>query len=200
MAETGEILRTTARYSAPASSQMQNIFHHQVVGASVDDLEAANTINNWMTNDWAVDWAESAALSAELEDISVDVVNVDGTVVRAIAVYLIQQTGLLPSPVLPAANAAYILLKTIVPKIRGIKYIPGFSETAVDDGEWTSAAIVDMGFLLLDYAKTLEPMGAAELIPGVPAPSIGVFEPFLDTGILETIPAYQRRRKPGVGI
>ncbi len=199
MTEIGEIIRATVRYSAPGASEMLNVFHYILADATSTDSEVLTAIDNFITNDWAPTWADSAAALAQCDDVQVDVVDVNGFIIRAIGAALIGVAGAPGQSVLPAANAAYILLKTIKPKIRGIKYIPGWSEDSVTDGTFNANALADMALLLLDYGEILSVNASSNLIPGVVAKSLAEFVPFLDSGIIETIPAYQRRRKQGVG-
>lgn len=199
MADIGEILRTTVRYSSLGASEQLNIFHHVVAVSDVDDDEAGNALNAFILNDWAPDWANMAPTSSALTDIAVDVVDVEGLVIRAIATYLIGQSGLAGGTVASAAVSAYLLLKSEFPKVRGVKYVPAISEDQIEDGEMTAPALANMALLLIEYATSIDAFGSAELVPGVPSKSLLTFVPFLDTGIIESIPAYQRRRKPNVG-
>lgn len=199
MTEIGEIIRTAVRYTAPGASEMLNIFHHVVADAATTDALVLEAIELWINADWGPDWADQAADQAELTDIQVDVVNNDGTVARSVGVALIGLAGTQGSSVLPAAASAYILLKTILPKIRGIKYIPAWSEDAQNDGEWDALALVNMAQLLLHYAAPIPVTGGASLTSGVLSTSLTAFQPFIGTGQIESLPAYQRRRKRGVG-
>lgn len=199
MADIGEIFRTTVRYSAPGASEMLNIFHHVVAISDVDDIEGGNAINDFFLNSWAPDWASMAPNSSSLDDIKVDIVDVNGLVVRAVATYLIGQTGLVGGTVTAAAVSAYMLIKTEFPKVRGVKYVPGLSEDSVEEGELSAAALINMAFLLIEYATTIDAFGSSELVPGVVSESKLAFVPFLDTGLIETLPSYQRRRKENVG-
>jgi len=199
MASVGEIIRLTMRYSGPAASEMQNIFHYVVDVADTTDTDVLDTLEAWSVADWWGAWNNLAAVGVTLEDASVDVVNVNGTVVRAIGSFLIGLAGLEPGSVASAAVSGYILLKTLFPKVRGIKYLPGVAESVIQDGEFNAAGIATLAFCLIQYADTLPAAGSTELIPGVPSTSKATFVPFLDTGIVESIPAYQRRRKPNVG-
>lgn len=99
-----------------------------------------------------------------------------------------------------AAVAAYMLLNTAFPKVQGVKYLPGLAEGIIQDGALNATGLAALAFCLIQYAKTLESSGASELVPGVLSKSKSGFVPFVDTGLIETIPAYQRRRKPSVGI
>jgi len=199
MATVGEIIRTTVRYSAPGASIQQNVFHHVLAVASTDDTDILAVLDNFITTDWGAQWQAIASDTCVLVDASVDVVTVLGTVVRAIGVFTPALVATTPGSVTSAAVAAYILLKTVFPKVRGIKYIPGIAEAIIQDGLINAAGLATMAFMLIEYATTLAAAGSSELVPGVPSKSKNAFVAFLDTGILQDVPAYQRRRKPNVG-
>lgn len=199
MAEIGEIFRATVNYSVPASSEAQNVFHWVLETATIEDFKIFDEISRWVEFDWGDHWAQIGSDDSTIESVKVDVVDIDGTIVRAVGLAVIGLSGGEAGGVVSAAVSAYMLLKTVRPKVRGSKYIPAMSESSIDNGALNTAALAQMAFLLIEYATTLNPEGAAELVPGVPSRSLMVFQNFLDTGLIENIPAYQRRRKPNVG-
>ena len=199
MAEIGEIFRATFNYVVPNSSAAQNVFHWVLQTAPIEDFKIFDSIASWGENDWGDPWAEIASDLSSLESIKVDVVNVDGTIVRAVGLALIGLDGTGAGGSVSAAVSAYMLLKTIRPKVRGSKYVAGVADARVDSGELDAPAIAQMAFLLIEYGSDILIEGAAVIVPGVPSRSLVEFVEFLDTGLLETIPAYQRRRKPNVG-
>ena len=199
MTEIGEIIRATINYSVPNASEVQNVFHWILAEATTTDAQVLDEITRWTEDDWGEDWSELASDSADLTSVKVDVVTALGTIVRAIGIGAIGLSGGQAGGVVSAAVSAYMLLKTDIPKVRGSKYVPGIADVNIQEGSLTASALIDFAFLLIEYGSTLNPIGLAELIPGVPSTVLGVFQPFLDTGDLETIPAYQRRRKPSVG-
>ena len=199
MAEIGEIFRATFNYTMPNASSAQNVFHWVLETATIEDFKIFDEIARWAEDDWGGPWSDLAGDDAELESVKVDVVEVNGTIVRAVGLAIIGLSGGQAGGVVSAAVSAYMLLKTVRPKVRGSKYVPGVADTRVDSGSLDAMGLAELAFLLIEYATTLLPEGASELIPGVPSRSLGVFQPFLDTGLIENIPAYQRRRKPNVG-
>lgn len=96
--------------------------------------------------------------------------------------------------------AALITKPTLTPKVRGRTFVPGLSEAHVTDGlldAGSLAALVDMATLLFNAFE-----GEASLIdyiPGVLSLASEVFHRF-DSASVTNVPAYQRRRKQGVGI
>jgi len=195
----GEIMRATVRYSAPGASIAQNVFHWRLAGSGTDDTVASDKVLDWLENAWGPTWGALANNQAELDSVETSIVNDDGTLNRAVAFDIIGIAGLLMESVSPAGVAAYIALKTIVPRVGGSKYIPFLSEFVTADGLMTPQGLIDMAQLLLFYFDDLSLATGDSLETGVVSSKTIQFEPFLATADLDAIPAYQRRRKQGVG-
>lgn len=200
MAVQGEIIKATVSYSAPGASIGQNIFYWQVAGGNPDDVEVLDKIDDFLTAAWAPKWAELSVISASLDTVEVDVVDNLGLLVRAIGSAVIGIAGIEVASVNPAAVAGYLLAKTVIPSVKGSKYLPFMSESVIDNGEFSPAAILELILLLAFYVDDLTLTGQASLTTGVVSKKTADFEPFLETGLINDIPAYQRRRKPNVGI
>lgn len=102
---------------------------------------------------------------------------------------------------LPRGAAALLNGKTTDPDVSGKKYIGGMAEGALGDGLWSAGTISD----LVDWgADWLIPFvgtaSGADWTPGIWSPTRTVFLPSNLVAVIPTIPAYQRRRKRGVGI
>ena len=106
-----------------------------------------------------------------------------------------------PGDVLPRGVALLVNAKTIDPDVSGKKYLGGATESGQTDGLWTSTAL---GGYATWAAEWVDPfvgsVSTADWITGVWSVKNTVFKPFTGTVIIPTIPAYQRRRKQGVGI
>lgn len=101
----------------------------------------------------------------------------------------------------PRGVAALINLKTTDPDVSGKKYIGGFTEGGCDAGLWLSAVITALASFAVDwYAGFVGTDSGADWAPGIWSPTDTVFKQAIPAVIIPTIPAYQRRRKRGVGI
>lgn len=101
----------------------------------------------------------------------------------------------------PRGVAALINLKTTDPDVSGKKYIAGGVEGNLDDGLWSSTYLTVLLSLAVDwYAGFVGTDSGATWTPGVWSVVGTVFRTALPSIVLPTIPAYQRRRKRGVGI
>lgn len=101
---------------------------------------------------------------------------------------------------LPRGVAAQVNARTTDPDVQGKKFIPGFTEAHNVDGAWGSTTLTSM---LAWAASWVTPfVGAttgATWTPGIWSPTRGTFIPASGTVIAKAEPAYQRRRKRGVG-
>lgn len=102
---------------------------------------------------------------------------------------------------LPRGVAFLINCKTSDPDVNGKKYLPGGTESNVTDG------LVNAGMLAAIAAYSVLWVGpftgstsSADFTPGVWSPTRTNFYQMTEQVITPTIPAYQRRRKRGVGI
>lgn len=105
------------------------------------------------------------------------------------------------SPALPRGVAALLNAKTTDPDVQGKKYLGGQTENDQDDSLWGVghlAALVDFG------AEWVVPFvggtSGADWDPGVWSTKDSIFWPMSLTVIIPTMPAYQRRRKRGIGV
>jgi hypothetical protein len=97
--------------------------------------------------------------------------------------------------------ALLINAKTTDADVSGKKYIGGLVQTTVQEGIWEATSLAAAVLFGVDWTTAfVGALSAAEFTPGVWSPTRLAFLPFSGTEIIPTIPAYQRRRKQGVGI
>lgn len=195
-----EIVRLTLEYSQPASSIPMNVFCFSMQTAAIDESEVVDTLEDWATTLFGPAWAALAGSACTMDTGQVAVINNDGTVNRNIGSFTIAQSGSQGTEIAPAANAGYLLAYTAVPKTRGSKYLPGVAEGILSNGELTVAAQASLSACLILYLATINTTSGGKLVPGVLSRTAAAFRAFNTSGIIESIPAYQRRRKPSVGI
>jgi len=196
---TGEILRTVLHYVIPGSAAL-NVFYHLYTGSGNTDASALGTMDAWFTAVWGPDWQQLGSNQAEMDFIECDVINPDGTVARNLGAQAINLTGSDPNSTGGAAVSAYLLGYTDLPKQRGSKYLPGISEAVYNNNLFTAGALVDMAALLASYLSVINPGQVNEFTPGILSKTLETFVPFIGNGLIDAQPAYQRRRKDGVGI
>ena len=195
----GEVLRLTLSYTYPNASEAMNVFYYELTGGNEDDSQVETDIVDWVVNTWVPVWEQIASAGVFLTTAALDIMNTDGTVARNLTTEPIGLAGQVPQHILPAANAYYLQAYTSMPKQRGSKYVPGIPETLVDDGKITAPTVVFMLGLLTAYLAPVAAGTSGSLVPGILSKTLLQFVPFLISGVVTDIPAYQRRRKPNVG-
>lgn len=102
---------------------------------------------------------------------------------------------------LPRGVAVFMKAPTTDPDVQGRKYIGGTAEDDLINGLYTAGIIAALvlfgGDWITPFIGTLT---AATFTPGVWSTKNKTFHPFENEVNISTIPAYQRRRKRGVGI
>jgi hypothetical protein len=102
---------------------------------------------------------------------------------------------------LPRGVAALVNLKTTDPDTSGKKYVGGMVEGDLEDGLWSAATLAAILSYAVDwYAGFAGTDSGATWSPGVWSVVGTVFKLALPQVIIPAIPAYQRRRKRGVGV
>jgi hypothetical protein len=101
---------------------------------------------------------------------------------------------------LPSGVAALLSLTTEQSKVRGRKYLPGLSELAQTAGEWTLTVLGHLADCILGW---FTPFVSADPSDSYWLPCVvnkyGVPVPFNGGLAVSVVPAYQRRRRAGVG-
>lgn len=195
----GTILKVVLDYVYPGAGTALNIFNYVYSGADLDDQVVLDGIEDWVTQDWADAWKGLSATEATLENMKVQEVTGLGLVVRDVGFALINQVGINIVGVLPAANSAYIQAYTGIPQVRGSKYVPAISEDEVANGKLTGTGLITLLLLAGFYTDRINLGTGNNLDPGVISKREGGFKQFSGATLTTDIPAYQRRRKEGVG-
>jgi len=200
MATIGEILRVALHYSQQGGGDIMNVFHFIIEDASVPDTLIKDDVELWIADEWGARWALMASSGVVLLSFEADIVAIDGTVTRNIGGGIVDTAGTVGGEPLPAGCAGYLLAYTAIPKARGSKYVPGITESEQSGGELVAGYLADLALLLAVYLTPYAGSSGATLRPGVVSKVLATFVPFLVSGAIDTLVAYQRRRKVGVGI
>lgn len=198
--DTGDIVRVVLTYDQVNSSDAQNVFMFEAQSGENDDADILADWVYWAESVWGPDWVDFASQDVTLVQVDVDTLNVDGTVKANIGSATLAEQGSIAADPSGSANAGYILAATAVPKTRGSKYVPGPSELDTSDNLITGDALADLALLLLTLVSLYEgDTTGLQYLPGVLSRTLMRFEAFNETGYITDVPAYQRRRKRGVG-
>jgi len=200
MAATGEVFRLTLEYSAPNASSIQNVFWFEYNGSSTANSNVFDALDDWANNDWGVQWQDLAVSDFELVQGHVQRINLDGTVQGELGTFQINLNGVGAGDLNTGVVNAYMQAYTATPGHFGRKYVPGPGDTEIVDGLLNVETLADLAVLLALWVSAIDVGAAGSLDPGVLSRTLGTFLLFNDTGLLTDVPAYQRRRKPNVGV
>ena len=102
---------------------------------------------------------------------------------------------------LPSGVAALIEVTTDTSRVMGKKYLPGFSELAQTAGLWVSGVLAALASCAMAwaYGHVGTHTSDTSYMAGVWSVKAGGFKQFTGAGAVNDVPAYQRRRKAGVG-
>jgi hypothetical protein len=183
----------------PNASEALNVFYYKIGGSAPSDVTLLDEMETWTRDAWAPDWQDVAVSECELVSGDVDIINEDGTVARNVGAFLVGLSGLATGDIATVASAYYLLAYTIYPKVRGSKYVPGCGEEQINDGLAVVGTVADLAILLVTYFGDYSAASGALYRAGVLSRSLAKFEAFTGSGLINDVPAYQRRRKPFVG-
>jgi hypothetical protein len=107
-------------------------------------------------------------------------------------------SGSVDTDAMPSGVAALITLDTGFKKTLGKKFIGGLVEAATTAGVLTPATIAYLEDVY-DLFLFTQSLGGHDWMPGVWKKATSAFYPFI-SAVIRSVPAYQRRRKAGVGI
>lgn len=198
----GTILKMVVTLLWTDGNIMQNVFNAVVTGGG-SPWDNADIVED------AVSWAEdlyfnlTAAVAATLDGSQVqvyeyDAIDDDWDEVGS-QVFVWNPTN--SQDELPRGVAALINLKTTDPDTSGKKYIGGYTQDQNVDGLWTVANLAMTASFAVDwYAGFVGTDSGATWSPGIWSPTDTVFKLAIASVVIPSIPAYQRRRKRGVGV
>lgn len=102
---------------------------------------------------------------------------------------------------LPRGVAGLINVKTTDPDVSGKKYLGGLTEAHNTDGLLNATWLAASALFAIDWATDfVGGTSGADWEPGIWSPTESLFFNMSGTVLIPAIPAYQRRRKDGIGI
>jgi hypothetical protein len=199
---TDAILRVVANLAFPESVVAQNIFYAVFSndGTSADEEDVVEDLAVWI-EDFYQAIVTYLVNDVSLTGITVYVLDEAELDWDEVGDFTLSVTGTDGTDYLAHGTAALMHANTVNPDVRGSKYVGLFGEGSNLDGGLTTAAgtALSNAFLAWVTAFTGAQTGS-EFVPGVWSPTKSGFFSTNGNGFLNTFWAYQRRRKPGVGI
>ena len=198
----GAILRIVASLLFPESVIAQNVFYAVFTdtGTSDDEVDVVDDLAEWLEDAYALldSWVDSSVSLDGIKVYNYDSIDDDWDEVGDVAIGLgfSGATDMLPHGVAYLTHA-----KTTDPDVQAGKYIGGWTEGCQADGLFSGTINTLMGTWAAAWvAPFVGTITGADFGPGVWSVAQNNFFLFNGNVVLNAIPAYQRRRKPGVGI
>ena len=201
MISAGEIIRVVVSWLVDNQDVVQMVFHYIMESGS--DQDANDVLDDIIA-------AQTTAWNAHLDDEVAD--NVQGTIAElykwdsgqnrfdGLDSVPHSMDGISGNVMLPQGVAGLVKFYTGVGRYRGRKYVPGLTTLRVgSDGTFTSGLATDLAFWGLEVDDPVV-SGGVSFTPGVFNTAAERFTRFSGTVESSPIPAYQRRRREGVGI
>lgn len=194
--ETGDVIRLAAVLSGAISGDIVNVFHVLIL----DDNEL---IQQDLLDDLA-DFLDAVyehiilQISNVVDFDVIEVFNETKGIAEPAQAWPTQTTGAEGGQVLPSGVAAYGLARTETPGVRGSKYWPKFTEDILLNGVWGVGAVVAVANAMAEAYDAFVGGNGSTVQPGVFSRASEVLSVVTEIAAL-AVPAYQRRRKRGVG-
>lgn len=198
----GDVLRVVATLAWTDGDIMQNVFNAVITGSGgpFDDADIVDDALAWIGAIFAnlsayqttsLDGSEVTVYLYDSIDEDWDEVGSDAWVYNPVNVQDYLARGV----------AALINANTSNADVQGKKYFGGFGEDSAADGAWGGALLADLSNAFDDWVTAF--VGAtsgASWTPAIWSPTKANAFVLDGTGTIPAVNAYQRRRKPGVGI
>lgn len=196
-----DVVKVDLRWQVGSIGMAANVFQALVVQAtphSISDATVIADMATWM-HDFLAPMETHVVVSCEVMECSV--YQRVGTAYNLVGTSPVDFTpGSIGDP-LPSGVAALMTAYTNTSKVVGKKYLPGLSELAQTAGLWITAVGLAMVQSALIWVTPFSSIGdpPTAYFPGVWSLKLGVLKGFSGAGMVRDVPAYQRRRKQGVG-
>lgn len=199
MPDPGDIFNVALRFALPEGVEAYNVYDFLLSTGSATDAELLTVIAAKLTDAYAF-LQDQIRSTVNMQEGKVNKVIWSGTewiVDRIVGQVIPTFTPTRTDDMLPHAVSPVVTFFTNTPKVRGRKFVPGFTEATQDESLLIGTAIS----ALLSYGSEIftgETCGAGNLAYVI-ASSLGIpIGPNIVA--VDGIVGSQRRRKPGVGI
>lgn len=201
--DNGDILRIALRQKHGETQDVVNVYHLRCIfTGSLPEADVLAAVSGYFSS--AYNDVESWMPTVQVPiDIKVDKIMLIGGKIEIVATVGVTtwDPGFDPSgagEALPRGVSALIFLLTSVGKVFGRKFIGTLTEAATAGDSLVPAALTALGNMAAKLIVNRVIDADHLLQPGVLSTRTLQFEPFMSARV-RAIPAYQRRRTPGVG-
>ena len=195
------IYRVTLTFNTPDLSLAQNVFHYKVTipDATVTPLQILGAIQAQLVLGFS---STAYAVSDQVSGSLIELAILDpllGTFTGIASLPAAGFDGTNISDALPNGVAVLLKFFTAAARSQGRKYLVGFTENWLINNVVIPGLVPDLLGQLIIWAAAVV-VGVGEVQPGDFSVNTNDTTPWSGGGVVGLISAYQRRRKPGVGL
>jgi hypothetical protein len=200
--EIGDLIKIVATLAWLDGNLNQNVFAAEIVGTGgpYDDADIVDDAREWVEDMFAT---IIAGVSNEIDGSQVQVYKYDavGDDFDEIGSDVWVYNPAVADDQLPRGVAGLLNAKTVDADVSGRKFLGGMVESNSTDGLWNSGVLALFVNFGGEWVQSfLGGTSGADWQPGVWSTIAKDVIQFSATVVIPTIPAYQRRRKRGVGV
>lgn len=189
----GEFFDVVVRTTLPLAKEALNVFNVRFT-SPLPGTDAAfkSNVQGWLSSMYG-EAIVNMDTNCTVADAAISQIGLSGNVVRVLGTVAINLAGTIAGDVAPLQIAGLGTAFTDVPRRRGRKYLPGFSEAVMVEGLLTAPALARLTAFV---GKWLAGPGPASFIEtGVRSgPVVWTFTPFNNTGRSTNAPKTIRNR------
>ena len=196
-----DLAKVDLRWQVGSIGMACNVFMAQLAQETphaVADLTVVTALGLWMT---AILEPMETHIVVDCDILDCNVYKKVGPLWNLVGPAVVTFSPTSGSDPLPSGVAGLLTAYTAVSKVIGKKYLPGLSETSQTAGLWVIgvlAAMLQSGMAWI-APFNLDPPSEGRMYPGVWSLKQGTHIGFAGIAVRD-VPAYQRRRKQGVGV
>lgn len=192
----GDILRVSAVLARGGSDAIVNVYH--VEATDVDPLlqdGLRQDLQDWME---AIYGLINTRIPISVSYEQIEIFNVTDGGPEPTEPWLTLTLGTAAGDEIPDGVSALSIGRTGVSKVLGKKFWPIFTENQLTDGLFDGVTTTQVAVAAAEWITPFTGATLGEWTPGVWSRGVASFRPFISADG-NNIPAYQRRRKRGVG-
>ena len=192
----GEVARVTASFLYKGSDVIQNTWHLVKVSGANANSDIALAAREHMT---VIYNAMQSIISEEMTYDYVDVFLLPTAEALGQFAWITLTVGGATGDVTAPGVSLLSLARTGISRRVGKKYFGAMSESAITDGVWTGAAVTAVAAAALLAYQTFTASNSVAL-RAIVWDRVNAVARDAETLVVDNIPAYQRRRRQGVGV
>jgi hypothetical protein len=192
-----DLLRVTAIMQSDYAGAVVNVYHMIVTGiVAQTQQQILDDITEYVE---AIYLNLNASISGAIKYDSIEVFNVSTDEPEPVQSWPTLTQGADAGDLLPDAVCGLVIGRTAKSRRLGKKYFGGATEGSQTGGLWTASYLLNLALAGADWITPATFTNGVDVLPIIRNYLTGLYWPFTEV-VARGLPAYQRRRKRGVGV